>query len=74
MGAQAYLLKPFEASELKRVMEAAEVAPGKEILEIGCGWGGFAEYAAASESRMESMRSAMRRRSPDPPDTSPPGL
>ncbi|MEO9167177.1 MAG: cyclopropane-fatty-acyl-phospholipid synthase family protein, partial [Aestuariivirga sp.] len=27
-------------------MEAAEVKPGSTVLEIGCGWGGFAETAA----------------------------
>lgn len=28
------------------VCDTIGVAPGAELLEIGCGWGGFAEYAA----------------------------
>ena len=36
------------AQKLKyaHVMDAAEVKPGSKVLEIGCGWGGFAEEAA----------------------------
>ena len=29
------------------MFEMIDPAPGERILEIGCGWGGFAEYAAA---------------------------
>jgi cyclopropane-fatty-acyl-phospholipid synthase len=29
-----------------RIAEAAEIRPGHHVLEIGCGWGGFAEFAA----------------------------
>ncbi|MDJ0741415.1 MAG: cyclopropane-fatty-acyl-phospholipid synthase family protein [Gammaproteobacteria bacterium] len=29
-----------------RMLELVDPAPGETILEIGCGWGGFAEYAA----------------------------
>jgi cyclopropane-fatty-acyl-phospholipid synthase len=37
-----------EAQELKyqRILERLELQPGERVLEIGCGWGGFAEYAA----------------------------
>lgn len=28
--------------------EALNIQPGDRVLEIGCGWGGFAEYAAAT--------------------------
>lgn len=30
-----------------KLVDAMDVQPGDHILEIGCGWGGFAEYAAA---------------------------
>ena len=30
-----------------RLAEALELRPGDRVLEIGCGWGGFAEIAAA---------------------------
>ena len=37
-----------EAQERKyqRTLEQINPKPGEHILEIGCGWGGFAEYAA----------------------------
>ncbi len=30
----------------RRILDAIALAPGQEVLEIGCGWGGFAEIAA----------------------------
>ncbi len=30
----------------KWLAEAIDLQPGQKLLEIGCGWGGFAEYAA----------------------------
>jgi len=30
----------------ERLAELADIQPGDKVLEIGCGWGGFAEYAA----------------------------
>ena len=37
-----------EAQQRKyqRMLELIDAAPGAHILEIGCGWGGFAEHAA----------------------------
>ena len=29
-----------------RLLDLIDPAPGERVLEIGCGWGGFAEYAA----------------------------
>jgi len=38
-----------EAQKYKYASLASQIAllPGHEVLEIGCGWGGFAEFAAA---------------------------
>jgi cyclopropane-fatty-acyl-phospholipid synthase len=36
-------LEAAQRRKIHKVMEAAEVAPGKSVLEIGCGWGGVAE-------------------------------
>jgi len=30
----------------ERLADLADIQPGDRVLEIGCGWGGFAEYAA----------------------------
>ena len=31
------------------IADLLELAPGHELLEIGCGWGGFAEFAAGAQ-------------------------
>lgn len=39
----------LEASQLRKyeaIAQAAGLKPGDRVLEIGCGWGGFAEFAA----------------------------
>jgi cyclopropane-fatty-acyl-phospholipid synthase len=45
---KANSLESAQRLKYARVMEAAEVKPGSRVLEIGCGWGGFAEEAAKS--------------------------
>lgn len=40
---------PLDAAQIKkyaRIAEAIDPKPGQTVLEIGCGWGGFASYAA----------------------------
>lgn len=43
-GAQT--LEAAQNAKYARVLQALEVGAGDHILEIGCGWGGFAEFAA----------------------------
>ncbi len=38
-----------------RMLELVDPAPGDRILEIGCGWGGFAEYAASRGFRVHGL-------------------
>ena len=39
-------LATAQKAKYKALAEATDIQPGDRILEIGCGWGGFAEYAA----------------------------
>ena len=35
-----------QTAKYARLAQLADIQPGDRVLEIGCGWGGFAEYAA----------------------------
>ena len=39
-------LQAAQAQKYRRLCESLELKPGMSVLEIGCGWGGFAEMAA----------------------------
>lgn len=39
-------LTAAQHNKYRRLAEAIDLKPGQKVLEIGCGWGGFAEYAA----------------------------
>src|SRR5437868_2330054 len=39
-------LTAAQNNKYRRLAEAIDLKPGQKLLEIGCGWGGFAEYAA----------------------------
>jgi cyclopropane-fatty-acyl-phospholipid synthase len=39
-------LAAAQNNKYRRLAEAIDLKPGQKLLEIGCGWGGFAEYAA----------------------------
>ena len=39
-------LTAAQDNKYKRLAEAINLQPGQTVLEIGCGWGGFAEYVA----------------------------
>jgi cyclopropane-fatty-acyl-phospholipid synthase len=40
-------LEAAQRQKYAAMVDGMAVAPGDHVLEIGCGWGGFAEYAAA---------------------------
>jgi cyclopropane-fatty-acyl-phospholipid synthase len=42
---QATDLGTAQEHKLKMICEKLELKPGEKVLEIGCGWGGFAAYA-----------------------------
>jgi cyclopropane-fatty-acyl-phospholipid synthase len=39
-------LSAAQQNKYRRLAEAIDVQPGQKLLEIGCGWGGFAEFVA----------------------------
>src|SRR6202048_1183106 len=39
-------LTAAQNNKYRRLAEAIDLKPGQKLLEIGCGWGGFAEFAA----------------------------
>lgn len=39
-------LEEAQQCKYQRIINKLDLAPGSRVLEIGCGWGGFAEYAA----------------------------
>jgi cyclopropane-fatty-acyl-phospholipid synthase len=39
-------LEAAQQNKYKKVAEIAQVSKAETVLEIGCGWGGFAQYAA----------------------------
>lgn len=39
-------LAAAQANKYRTLAEGMELGPGHHVLEIGCGWGGFAEFAA----------------------------
>ena len=44
-------LTAAQNNKYRRLAEAIDLQPGQKLLEIGCGWGGFAEYAAKTYRR-----------------------
>jgi len=40
-------LESAQTAKYRALAEAAGIRPGDHVLEIGCGWGGFAEFAAS---------------------------
>jgi cyclopropane-fatty-acyl-phospholipid synthase len=48
-------LETAQDAKYQRMMELAGAGPGGSVLEIGCGWGGFAEYAASRGVRVQGV-------------------
>lgn len=40
-------LKEAQVNKYKSIFDKLHIKSGQEILEVGCGWGGFMEYAAS---------------------------
>lgn len=43
-------LEQAQQAKYRRIVDELHLAPGARVLEIGCGWGGFAELAATEAS------------------------
>jgi cyclopropane-fatty-acyl-phospholipid synthase len=41
-------LEQAQIAKFERILQALRPQPGQSLLDIGCGWGGFARYAAAN--------------------------
>ena len=52
---QVNSLEAAQRLKYKMVMELVEVKKGSEVLEIGCGWGGFAEEAAKRGAKVDGI-------------------
>jgi cyclopropane-fatty-acyl-phospholipid synthase len=51
----AQSLPAAQVAKYERVLRELQLQPGAHILEIGCGWGGFAEHAAAQGFRVTCL-------------------
>jgi len=53
-------LEQAQHRKLRLVLEKAGVRPGQEVLEIGCGWGGFLLEAARAGARVTGLTLSRR--------------
>lgn len=51
----ALTLKQAQDAKYARILDELQLAEGGTVLEIGCGWGGFAEIAAQSGLRVTGL-------------------
>jgi cyclopropane-fatty-acyl-phospholipid synthase len=48
-------LETAQRTKYQRILDQAELEPNSHILEVGCGWGGFAEVAAEAGHRVTGI-------------------
>jgi len=48
-------LEQAQERKYQRMLQLLDARPGSHILEIGCGWGGFAEFAARQGHRITGI-------------------
>ena len=48
-------LADAQAAKYARILRVLDARPGSHILEVGCGWGGFAEFAARAGCRVTGI-------------------
>jgi cyclopropane-fatty-acyl-phospholipid synthase len=48
-------LEAAQAAKYQRILNKLSATPGEHILEIGCGWGGFAEAAARRKLKVTAL-------------------
>jgi cyclopropane-fatty-acyl-phospholipid synthase len=48
-------LADAQTAKYARIVETLRLRPGMHVLEIGCGWGGFAHYAAGLGIRIDAV-------------------
>src|SRR5689334_23843747 len=48
-------LTAAQNNKYRRLAEAIDLKPGQKVLEIGCGWGGFAEFAAKQGAKVVGL-------------------
>jgi cyclopropane-fatty-acyl-phospholipid synthase len=48
-------LTSAQNNKYRRLAEAIDLRPDQKLLEIGCGWGGFAEFAAKRGARVVGL-------------------
>ena len=62
-GSDSESLETAQRRKLAAVLERTKLGPGDRVLEIGCGWGSFAESAARARARVHAITlSAEQRR------------
>ncbi len=54
-GNHAQSLESAQTAKYQAALDALHLAPGATILEIGCGWGGFAEHATRQGYRVRGL-------------------
>lgn len=53
-------LEQAQHNKYSRILDLLDVKPNSNILEIGCGWGGFAEVAAAQQHNVHGVTLSQR--------------